>query len=242
MTLAEFVQKLVDLGASPSVIAVTLEYVTERDASRLERDGGVTLIEKRRKSAARSRKYRASQKRDGGVTERDAGRDGARDISSSSLLSFCSSEGSSSREESKSLVVPREADDWPADYETVFWKAYPRKVGRKQARAKLRLVRQRGEVTFAALMAGVAKIPKADPQFIPHPTTWLNRGGWDDEEIQGVSNGHRGPRALQDDEKSISRAALRLAEKAERGEFTFGPRPSLLPEDDARPVQLLSKG
>jgi hypothetical protein len=58
----------------------------------------------------------------------------------------------------------------------------------------------------------------------------------------GAQNGFGGPRPLQDDEKSISRAALRLAEKAERGEFTFGPRPSLLPEDDARPVQLLSKG
>jgi hypothetical protein len=57
----------------------------------------------------------------------------------------------------------------------------------------------------------------------------------------GGSNGHRGPRPLQDDSKSISRAAGRLAERAERGEQIWGPRPSLLPADDANPVLLLSK-
>ena len=42
-------------------------------------------------------------------------------------------------------------------------------------------------------------------------------------------NGH-GARQLQDDSKSVSRAADKLIEKAERGEFAFGPRPGLLPE------------
>jgi len=54
MTLAEFIQKLVALGASPPVIAVTVEYVTERDASRHE---SVTLDVKRQKSAMFGRNF-----------------------------------------------------------------------------------------------------------------------------------------------------------------------------------------
>ena len=55
-------------------------------------------------------------------------------------------------------------------------------------------------------------------------------------------NGSRGSRTLQDDSKSVSRAAGRLAEAATRGEFTFGPRPSLLPGTDEAPIRLLPKG
>jgi hypothetical protein len=246
MTLAEFIQKLVALGASPPVIAVTVEYVTERDASRIvTRDGSVTQGIKRQQSAIRSRNYRASRKRDVGVTERDAVRDDAGSISSSLLTSVSTSLESGSREESKSLVVAREADDWPADHETIFWKAYPRKVGRKQARARLRLIRQRREVTFATLMAAVNRYAIAcksiEPQFVKHPATWLNAGCWDDEHMPEASNGYRGPRPLQDDRLSLSKAADRLIEKAERGEFAFGPRPSLLPETGENVVQLLPK-
>ncbi len=55
-------------------------------------------------------------------------------------------------------------------------------------------------------------------------------------------NGFGGPRPLQDDSKSISRAAGRLAEAAERGDFTFGPIPSLLPQANPNPVLMLPKG
>ncbi len=55
---------------------------------------------------------------------------------------------------------------------------------------------------------------------------------------EGFGNGSGGPRALQDD-KSAGRAAGRLAELAEKGQFTFGPRPSLLPSTGADVVQLL---
>jgi hypothetical protein len=59
---------------------------------------------------------------------------------------------------------------------------------------------------------------------------------------EGRFNGHGGPRPLQDDSKSISRAAERLGEAAKRGEFTFGPRPTLLPQENADPIRLLPKG
>jgi hypothetical protein len=55
------------------------------------------------------------------------------------------------------------------------------------------------------------------------------------------AHGFGGPRPLQDDSKSISRAAGRLAERAERGEQIWKPRPSLLPQDDSGALRLLPK-
>lgn len=69
---------------------------------------------------------------------------------------------------------------------------------------------------------------------------WLRR----DAERLSKGNGHGPgrPRALQDDSLSASRAAARLAEKAERGEFAFGPRPgSVLPAPSRTDVVVLSK-
>ncbi len=54
---------------------------------------------------------------------------------------------------------------------------------------------------------------------------------------RSTKNGSRGPRAFQNDELSLSKAADRLIEQAERGEFTIRPRPSLEAprgEDDFR--------
>lgn len=58
---------------------------------------------------------------------------------------------------------------------------------------------------------------------------------------KGTVNGYRGSRPLQDDSLSASRAAGRLAERAERGEFTFEPVPSLLPKTSTDIVRLLPK-
>jgi hypothetical protein len=62
-----------------------------------------------------------------------------------------------------------------------FWAAYPRKVGKGAAgRAWAKAMRvTTAEAVGAALRA--AKWPD-DPQYIPHPATWLNQGRWDDEE------------------------------------------------------------
>jgi hypothetical protein len=63
----------------------------------------------------------------------------------------------------------------------VFWEIYPRKVGKEQARKAF--IANKGQVL--AIMDGVRRLA-ADPnlpekQFIPHASTWLNRGGWEDE-------------------------------------------------------------
>ena len=62
-----------------------------------------------------------------------------------------------------------------------FWDIYPRKVGKEQARKAFIANKNK----LGAIMDGVRRMA-ADPnlpdkQFIPHASTWLNRGGWDDE-------------------------------------------------------------
>jgi hypothetical protein len=137
--------------------------------------------------------------------------------------------------------IGRETSTWPADYRQQFWNKYPRKKAKRAAFKVLDRIKAAGEATFEQIMAGIEKIPLGEPVFIKHPATWLNGACWDDEILPGEQNGHRGSRPLQDDSKSISRAAGRLAEAARRGEFTFGPRPSLLPGQDDDPVLLLPK-
>jgi hypothetical protein len=64
-----------------------------------------------------------------------------------------------------------------------WWKAYPRKVEKKGARAKYTSIVKRGEATPAKLLAGANAYAAAgrETRFTKHPTTWLNNGCWADE-------------------------------------------------------------
>ena len=80
----------------------------------------------------------------------------------------------------------------------------------------------------------LAAIEDAERNRVIDPTSWITQRL---KPHNGGTNGiHR------DDDRSASRAAGRLAAKAERGEFTFGPRPSLLPETGGNDARLLPAG
>jgi hypothetical protein len=106
-------------------------------------------------------------------------------------------------------------DDWPTDFRERFWSAYPRKVGKAAALRKLEAVRKAGQVTFATLMAGVERYATAclqiERKYQKHPTTWLNAGCWDDEQLE---NAHVEKNARS----GISSALDNLIEFAERAE------------------------
>jgi hypothetical protein len=72
------------------------------------------------------------------------------------------------------------------DFET-FWKAYPKKKSKLQAlRTWEKLAKIRPPIE--ELLAAIARARKSDSwakaggQYIPYPSTWLNDGGWMDEE------------------------------------------------------------
>lgn len=64
-----------------------------------------------------------------------------------------------------------------------FWSLYPRKVARPKAAQSF------GKLTEAEQRAAIAAVPKfaaswkwrMEPDYIPHPTTWLNQRRWEDE-------------------------------------------------------------
>ena len=85
--------------------------------------------------------------------------------------------------EGKGIISPSKPD------ETVvaeIYAAYPRKVGKEEALKAIRraLATTASETLLEAVLAyasAIATWPEADRQYIPHPSTWFNRGGWEDD-------------------------------------------------------------
>jgi hypothetical protein len=83
------------------------------------------------------------------------------------------------------LDAPR-VDDHEPDTFKLFWRAFPRKVGKGAAARAWTKIRPSPQL--AARIVAAVETQKTWPQwmknggeFIPHPATWLNRGSWDDE-------------------------------------------------------------
>ena len=69
-----------------------------------------------------------------------------------------------------------------------FWKSYPRKVGKEKC-LNWFLTHKPNEELVNKMTKTLEEFKQSkqwsNPQYIPHPYTWLNRGGWDDElEVQ----------------------------------------------------------
>ena len=85
----------------------------------------------------------------------------------------------------RSPAPPSSVRDPGPDRFDEFWGAYPRKVGKQKARTKFAAACKR--VDAQAVIDGARRLA-ADPnlpeaQFIPHPSTWLERDGWEDEPL-----------------------------------------------------------
>lgn len=65
-----------------------------------------------------------------------------------------------------------------------FWNIVPRKVGRGQAvkAYKAALQKTDPDTIQAAMVAYAASVRSKDPQFIAHPSTWLNGERWADQD------------------------------------------------------------
>ena len=85
--------------------------------------------------------------------------------------------------------------DWPEDFREQFWERYPLRVGKKKSLEALAKVMKAG-VPWAKLMAAVGNyadsVKGKEPQFIKHPTTWLNGAHWEDV-LPVAKNGYHLP-------------------------------------------------
>lgn len=99
----------------------------------------------------------------------------------------------SDREPESAPKKPRKtaSKDWTESFTSVdgFWPAYPRQVGKGAAlfswlRLGAGLSRDAEIELFNAIMDGLERWKSAhkddEPDFIPHPSTWLNQRRWED--------------------------------------------------------------
>jgi hypothetical protein len=85
-------------------------------------------------------------------------------------------------EKKEKRAVRARVNEWPSDYFDRFWQAYPRKVAKLDAKKALDAAYKRDDSSFARLLSAVGAINTKDPEFIPYPATWLNRGSYLDGE------------------------------------------------------------
>lgn len=80
--------------------------------------------------------------------------------------------------------APRKPQNAPLSDFEVFWALVPRRVGKKAAERAWRAVERRGE-SFEAIegmraYAAAFAQSGTELKYVPHPSTWLNRRGWED--------------------------------------------------------------
>lgn len=107
----------------------------------------------------------------------------------------------------------------PADTEfEQFWSAYPRKVGKDAARKAFAGALKRASLEAVAAGLNAATWPE-DPQFIPHPATWLNQGRWADDPAAAAPRAPP-PVSAYDARRAASDAKMRAFLERAVGEST----------------------
>lgn len=88
-----------------------------------------------------------------------------------------------------------------------FWKTYPRKVGKAEAAKAFTKLLKGGQVDANQLTAAAQAHAQAwqqsgtSQEFIPHASTWLNKGRWSDEpEVLNRTGDGRPTAGLSDDQ------------------------------------------
>lgn len=72
-----------------------------------------------------------------------------------------------------------------------FWSAYPKKQGKEDARKRFKKINP-SEALLQRMLFAIEEQKKSDQwkaergRFIPNPSTWLNRGQWEDETLTEI--------------------------------------------------------
>lgn len=106
--------------------------------------------------------------------------------------------------------TPIAPSDHPGDDFDAFWATYPRRVGKPKALAAY--TKATGRASPSVILDGARRYrddPHREAAFTAHPTTWLNRDGWDDDPLPPRRDGPPGRRSTDD----IVRGHLTLAQR-----------------------------
>ena len=87
---------------------------------------------------------------------------------------------------SSKTSTKRQRFNYPDPDFALFWKAYPRRVGKASAYAKWLIARREVEaqtlIAAASKFAARVEAQNTEERFIPYPEGWLNAGRWEDED------------------------------------------------------------
>lgn len=188
---AEILTQLSELALAPEQMSAVLRIIASMQA-----------IEDDRKAKQRERtaKHRESRQKNVTVTlpERDANMSVTSGVPLNDLLP--SSKTVEVNQNPAPLLSPLPAEiglpkaknplNWPKEaFERLWWPVYPRKEAKGYARKAFDRIQASGKVEFEDLMEGTRRFARAppDPQFTPHPATWLNSERWIDEPANHAS-------------------------------------------------------
>lgn len=176
------------LGLEDGATAAILAAMGERG---LVEDGSVSAWEKRQPkrertdntNTERSRAHRAKQRQAAQNSEEQ--RHATPEISDATPCNATQHQkkprGEESREEKKNTPSIPQGGGFDE-----FWSAYPKKVGKDDARKAFLKRKPDGEL-LALMLAAIAAQRESQAwtrdggQYIPNPSTWLNQGRWQDE-------------------------------------------------------------
>ena len=98
----------------------------------------------------------------------------------------------------------------------VFWNAYPKKVGKREAIKQYQTAREEG-ISHETIINGVRQYLECsngtEERFIPNPGRWLEEGRWDDKPIDGSQNPIRAANRNTTYGDSLSNAANAVRNK-----------------------------
>lgn len=157
-----------------------------RNALHELRESGYLHVEEhyRKDGGQTSNTYEATTPDAGGVSAREEG--GFTEVEGGPFTEVTPIESDRLRATERATGTSRASTDMvstpPMDAFDVFWDAYPRKVGKPKARSAWKANAREA----AQIMVGLARWAdywrrRNEPEFVPHPSTWLNQRRWEDD-------------------------------------------------------------
>ena len=125
----------------------------------------------------------------------------------------------------QSNPIQSESNTGANDFE-IFWSTYPKKRNKGHAEKAFKKAAP-DEQLMAAILTAIEHAKKSaqwlkdNGQFIPHPATWLNAKGWEDDYGKGQAPPEPEQRQPTDDEKAVDELYERMMQD---GRFNTTPR------------------
>lgn len=178
MSIAALIRSMADAGAPAEAIALAVEAIEAAQG---------TVIRQREVARDRKRRQR-SHGRDDSVTVTGQSRDTDETVTPSAPSLSPPPQTPPPHTHPRGDIYNPRAKAGPkvlAESFATFWAVYPKRKAKDAAERAFSKAMARIDDAdpLAVILAGIERAMPGwdDPQFIPHPATWLNAGSWNDD-------------------------------------------------------------